>query len=423
VLTTLLPGLREPRAPLAAGYVWLLAGWIAFEPQIRQADGLTGFAAVLHRLRDALPIVGVAAVASFAAYLIGSLSITLCSPALRRSFLQAVTLPDGPRRVEPLSRHGLGAVVQLAHRSRKRMEVALAFSETKVADVVAEVPEVAPRSAEGVTVWRILGGIPRRTRRLRKLSADSPALPHPDSLTESSLIRAVTQDLEQILRTRLLGKDPEYFSAVDRLRAEVELRLAVIPPLLVLACSVAASLAAWQGVAVITGALVAIMGLYWDALNRQREGNDMLADALADGRVNSPTLERFESTAAAIATRPTAETMRNIAAEADKALADALTIADRLDSAPSSVHALRGALATARPRVAAVGSLLPGRIGEHGARTLAAIERVALLWGDSLQGNPAPNWPEDARGCVREAKAQHTEFRNVVRDEFQPKSQ
>jgi hypothetical protein len=34
VLTSLLPGLRELRAPLSAGTIWLLAGWFAVEPSV-----------------------------------------------------------------------------------------------------------------------------------------------------------------------------------------------------------------------------------------------------------------------------------------------------------------------------------------------------------------------------------------------------
>jgi hypothetical protein len=32
MLASLLPGLRDLRAPLAAGYLWLAAGWLYFAP-------------------------------------------------------------------------------------------------------------------------------------------------------------------------------------------------------------------------------------------------------------------------------------------------------------------------------------------------------------------------------------------------------
>ena len=33
MLTSLLPGVRDLRAPLAAGYIWLLFGWLVVEPR------------------------------------------------------------------------------------------------------------------------------------------------------------------------------------------------------------------------------------------------------------------------------------------------------------------------------------------------------------------------------------------------------
>jgi hypothetical protein len=34
MLLNLLPGLRDLRAPLAAGYLWLAAGWLFFAPKL-----------------------------------------------------------------------------------------------------------------------------------------------------------------------------------------------------------------------------------------------------------------------------------------------------------------------------------------------------------------------------------------------------
>jgi hypothetical protein len=42
MLTSILPGIRDLRAPLTAGYLWLLAAWIAFGdhlPRARPASG------------------------------------------------------------------------------------------------------------------------------------------------------------------------------------------------------------------------------------------------------------------------------------------------------------------------------------------------------------------------------------------------
>lgn len=71
MLAGLLPGLREIRGPLASGYLWLLFGWLVFEDDVSTAGG------AIERLVDLGAVVSPAAVAvaaSFAAYLVGSLS-------------------------------------------------------------------------------------------------------------------------------------------------------------------------------------------------------------------------------------------------------------------------------------------------------------------------------------------------------------
>src|SRR4051812_32611317 len=80
MLTNLLPGFRELRAPLAAGYLWLAAAWVLWTPICEDSE-LTRSACRLDSLVSGL---GFAAVASFAAYLLGALSIAFCSWPLRR---------------------------------------------------------------------------------------------------------------------------------------------------------------------------------------------------------------------------------------------------------------------------------------------------------------------------------------------------
>jgi hypothetical protein len=74
VLSYLLPGLRELRAPLAAGYIWLLSAWLLFHDDIPSRDESTGLLREIYELADGLGSTGKAIVVSFAAYLIGSLS-------------------------------------------------------------------------------------------------------------------------------------------------------------------------------------------------------------------------------------------------------------------------------------------------------------------------------------------------------------
>lgn len=74
VLASLLPGVRHLRAPLASGYLWLLALYIAFAPLVPQAVARTGIWQTLHELAELVGVVGATVALSAAAYLVGALS-------------------------------------------------------------------------------------------------------------------------------------------------------------------------------------------------------------------------------------------------------------------------------------------------------------------------------------------------------------
>jgi hypothetical protein len=136
MLSTLLPGIRELRAPLAAGYMWLLAGWIVLEPRIPEAAEATGLVATLYRLDDALSGFGLAAAATFAAYLIGSLSITLLSPALRGRFVGVPRSATSLGPLKPLSEQGTTALSTLVRRTWDQMATTLALTGVSPTDVL-----------------------------------------------------------------------------------------------------------------------------------------------------------------------------------------------------------------------------------------------------------------------------------------------
>jgi hypothetical protein len=68
VLSSLLPGLRELRAPLSAGYLWLLVLWIAFDPLIPSEDDAGGIGDSLSALGEAVSAIaiGIGVALSFA---------------------------------------------------------------------------------------------------------------------------------------------------------------------------------------------------------------------------------------------------------------------------------------------------------------------------------------------------------------------
>jgi hypothetical protein len=88
VLSSLLPGVRAVRAPLAAGFVLLMALWLAVEPAAPTSH-TTGIAHSLYRLKGTFSAVGAVGLASFVAYLTGSLYMTMTSgvASSRRSLI------------------------------------------------------------------------------------------------------------------------------------------------------------------------------------------------------------------------------------------------------------------------------------------------------------------------------------------------
>jgi hypothetical protein len=105
-----------------------------------------------------------------------------------------------------------------------------------------------------------------------------------------------------LVATRLIGEQDELYSAVDRLRAEAQFRLAIIPPLLIVIIVLTViSTYFW-----LIG--LSLLLLYFvQAVQREREAADLLVDAMFIDRVDSPTLERIQRAAKEFKERVQAE--------------------------------------------------------------------------------------------------------------------
>jgi hypothetical protein len=76
LLASAIPGLRAIRAPLIAGYLWLLVAWLHFDPSPGLRDE-TGVVGEIVDLADTVGPIATAAGVSVGAYLLGSLSVGL----------------------------------------------------------------------------------------------------------------------------------------------------------------------------------------------------------------------------------------------------------------------------------------------------------------------------------------------------------
>jgi hypothetical protein len=158
MLTSLLPGLRELRAPLASGYLWLVALGLIVEPHVPDRAEATGLMASVYRLTEGLSSVGLGVAATFAAYLIGSLSLALGSTPLRK--LMPSTLDSeraGPWNAIPSG--SLNGLMQVARETRERLEDLVSLSDTSLE---AELNRLASSEASvwvNMRSWRPSGKI------------------------------------------------------------------------------------------------------------------------------------------------------------------------------------------------------------------------------------------------------------------------
>ena len=107
----------------------------------------------------------------------------------------------------------------------------------------------------------------------------------------ASLVRRVVEDLD-LVATRLIGNESELYSAVDRLRAEAEFRLAIVVPIAALSVLFGALLHAYWYVTVIVSLVLLV-----DGIRRDRAARALVIDALFLQRVEAPALERFQQSA------------------------------------------------------------------------------------------------------------------------------
>jgi len=327
MLSSLLPGLREVRAPLAAGFVWLVALWILLESWARDsaAEGVVGSA---NRLMGTLSPVGEGVVLSFAAYLVGSFSVFLFSRPLLSLFRTSIDSDVGP--LDGLSELGRVSLTQVSADGRQRLEESLALSGVGVDEVLGLAAPVADTSDK-----RVPRG--RRGRRAGPMSLSATTvLPTPEAREEREIAERVLRDLPVVANAQLLGHEPEVFAAVDRSQAEVEFRVALVPALLAL--SVAVALAAWPeelavgAVAVLIGGLGAA-GLILDAARQRRDSNELILSLMEHGRITPPSVLRAESTASRLADQAPAKVVARQAEDSARAIRQYMA---SLDAVPSS---------------------------------------------------------------------------------------
>ena len=291
MLLNLLPGFRELRAPLAAGYLWLFAGWLAFGGNVPAPAGAEEFFNQFQAL-------GAAAALTFAAYLLGSFLTDLFNVLWLGIRLLRTGPIYGTGHTYPSSLEEKGRL-----RERLiRMQATLPLS----AEGAAVLDDVARRAVEGIprderasldealfihsdyTVRGLGGGRwirgGRETYRPgdAKFAVDDPADALPLRVT-----LALGDELD-VARFRLLSEESALFQEVDRLSAEGDFRIAVSTPLIAIAVVLGFTSSPLWFLAIFP-----LVVLPWLGMNRQEESGDRVVYAIRAGKVKTPFLEQL----------------------------------------------------------------------------------------------------------------------------------
>ena len=261
LLLSALPGFRDIRAPLTAGYIWLFVLYLRMQPPL-DAPPTNEIAASAWELAQRAGPVWTAVGIAFLAYLLGGLT----------QFAWELVERFRPRKVRSIS------------------------FEQRLYPILAELP--SPCRDKATELYDSI-------QELRELGT-KPMLYSPNASDPSARIRQVAIEERQQFNTliittladfnRELGTPatvlvadmPLLFSEVDRLRAEADLRLTVSIPLFALVVTVAQD----QDIRIL---LATVFVVLWAAQGyfRLQQARLLLEAAVDVGKLRSVAVERF----------------------------------------------------------------------------------------------------------------------------------
>jgi hypothetical protein len=254
VLASLLPGFRDVRSALVAGYMWFCAGWLLIGHYQPPSAGLLGKPAL--ELLELFGTGGRLAAISVLCLLIGEVT---------GSLVQALFFQLSFKYLRQLTPENLD------HRPRG--------------------PLSAFRPVSGRAIARVRGRIGQD---YRKHQEDTTSDATPRGVDRHEVDRLAVDALREVLHIspRLIIAKPEMYAEFSRLKAESEFRDAILLPLPVLAVAVCANLAApsWLETLVLVGTVIADGYLFAQARKLFREAHSMISHSIADGTISSAAI-------------------------------------------------------------------------------------------------------------------------------------
>lgn len=301
VLVTLLPGIREVRTPLVAGYLWLVVIWLAIEPYLptrkELPEPLSGVLDCDQAMRD----VGLGAALTFGALLLGMLAEGVYDIVRRVTQTRTVSRESSPRSATLRKWHsamartfgrlktgptvtGMMSLKLVATERVREAERQLEGRRLDVRDLAISVGAVGdsgetPTGEAYANLKRELDAL--STRAVRELLA-------------AWLTIRILDDLDLLAR-RLIGDHRELFADYDRLKSEGQFRFAVVPPLLALTVILSLIWTPWIAIGAIGTPI-----LLRQAIRKSDAASDLLIDSVLIRRIDAPAFEQLSRTAAEI---------------------------------------------------------------------------------------------------------------------------
>ena len=261
MLASLLPGFRDVRSALVAGYLWFCAGWLLIGHYHPPSASLLGKPA-----QDLLELFGTGgklAAISVLCLLIGEVTGTVVQSVffqLSVAYLRRLT----PELLDPRPRGPLTVFRPLSSRALSRVRDRIRLEHRRHQDSTTS--DATPRGDDQHEVDR------RTLDAVREVLYMSP---------------------------RLIVAKPELYAEFSRVKGESEFRDAILLPLPALAVAVSVDLSApgWVKVLLPVATLIADGYLFAQARQRFRQAHSLISHSIADGTVKSAAIADWESPA------------------------------------------------------------------------------------------------------------------------------
>jgi hypothetical protein len=305
MFVNLLPGLRELRAPLASGYLWLLSGWLLFAPTIPEASTAAGTWSDIYRLGEAVGRSGLLAAATFAAYIVGIFNERIALFLSRRLQVIRTRTPAEAAKLWPYSILRDVVTETLIHRYWSDNKFRVTIQSVLTPHALRHLSEVSPDYIIPMSRFEQFEQVGESDwttevqnsyyKELRSIMEEIEQNRYylgwllRELINVEGTIEELRQDLP-LIPARIVGKEPEIYERWDRFKAEAEFRISIALPLLALTVILAMRLHPTFALLILPCGY-----LIHDGLEKTRAAITQLAESLRAGRADSPVLERLKS--------------------------------------------------------------------------------------------------------------------------------